>query len=82
MSTSDVTGLGAAGLGWTVEAQLTGGAALEDHRALAIFAGLADRSPLGLPAPVAVHARTEVRLQQAALLALDDYRDYGPADVP
>jgi hypothetical protein len=50
--------------------------------ALTIFAGLSGRSPLGLPAPATVDATTAERLQQAALEALDDYGDYGPADVP
>jgi hypothetical protein len=50
--------------------------------ALTIFAGLSDRSPLGLPAPASVDATTAERLQQAALEALEDYADYGPADVP
>jgi hypothetical protein len=50
--------------------------------ALTIFTGLSGRSPLGLPAPATVDAVTAERLQQAALEALDEYGDYGPADVP
>ena len=50
--------------------------------ALTIFAGLADRSPLGLPAPGTVDAQTAERLQQAALEALETYGDLNPADVP
>ena len=50
--------------------------------ALTIFSGLSGRSPLGLPAPATVDAGTAERLQQAALEALEDYGDYGPADVP
>jgi hypothetical protein len=50
--------------------------------ALTIFAGLADRSPLGLPPVAGVDTRTAERLQQAAREALEDYGDYGPADVP
>jgi hypothetical protein len=50
--------------------------------ALTVFAGLADRTPVGLPAPAGVDATTAERLQQAALEALEAYADYGPADVP
>jgi hypothetical protein len=50
--------------------------------ALTIFGGLAGRSPVGLPAPATVDAVTVERLQQAALEALENYSDYGPADVP
>jgi hypothetical protein len=50
--------------------------------ALTIFAGLAGQSPVGLPAPATVDAMTAERLQQAALEALEDYGDYGPAEVP
>jgi hypothetical protein len=50
--------------------------------ALTIFGGLSGRSPVGLPAPATVDAMTAERLQQAALEALEDYSDYGPADAP
>jgi hypothetical protein len=50
--------------------------------ALTIFAGLSGRSPLGLPAPATVDLPTAERLQQATLEALEDYGDYGPADLP
>lgn len=50
--------------------------------ALTIFAGLSDRSPLGLPAPATMDTGTAERLQQAALEALETYGDLSPADVP
>lgn len=82
MSTSGVTGLGAAGLGWTVEAQLTGGAALEDHRRSRSSPAWRTARRSDSRHRMRVDSRTAERLQQAALEALDDYRDYGPADVP
>jgi hypothetical protein len=50
--------------------------------ALTIFAGLSGHSPLGLPAPATVDPATAERLQRAALAALEQYGDYGPADAP
>lgn len=50
--------------------------------ALTIFAGLSGHSPLGLPAPATVEPATAQSLQRAALEALEQYRDYGPVDVP
>ncbi len=48
--------------------------------ALTIFAGLADRSPLDLPAPGALAPETAERLRRAAAEALETYADYGPRD--
>jgi hypothetical protein len=50
--------------------------------ALTIFAGLSGRSPLDLPAPASIDPNVAERLRQAAQEALDEYGDYGPADVP
>ena len=50
--------------------------------ALTIFAGLSDVSPVGLPAPTGVDARTAERLQHAAQAAIDAYADYQPPNVP
>ena len=58
--------------------------------ALAIYAGLSGRTPVGLPAALALEGGGTLRvpppladlLQSAVQQALETYRDYRPPDLP
>ena len=58
--------------------------------ALAIYAGLSGRTPIGLPAALQIEGGGTLSvpppladlLQSAALQAVEDYRDYRPPDLP